>query len=200
MTPIIGPKASMQLFCDFFLFWMPFFACSYSVSFKVTSHVYFSETKFWIFLAIFRDLKSGNVLVSDNLRAKITDFGTIRSCLARSMNTSRIDVMTTSLTDVFADLTVGVGTVSYMAPEAFLLDRYDVFKADVFSFGVILWELVTQDHPDLLSTYNPGYKGPPAPKIANLLQEGYRLPLPDEYNLRKFLRCKLACIYQLLNR
>lgn len=83
---------------------------------------------------IHRDLKSKNVLLSEQLSAKLTDFGVSRE---RAENT----------------MTVGIGTSLWMAPEVMMGDRYDE-KADVFSFGVVLSELDSNDLP-----YAGAYKG-----------------------------------------
>ncbi|CAH0482766.1 unnamed protein product [Peronospora belbahrii] len=76
---------------------------------------------------IHRDLKSKNVLLSERLDAKLTDFGTSRERVNESM-------------------TGGVGTCLWMAPEVMIGDRYDD-KADMFSFGVVLSELDTHVSP-----------------------------------------------------
>ncbi|KAK1946676.1 Serine/threonine-protein kinase STY17 [Phytophthora citrophthora] len=70
---------------------------------------------------IHRDLKSSNILLNQEMDAKITDFGISRE---------RID----------ATMTAGVGTLLWMAPEVMLGERYDD-KADMFSFGVVLSEI-----------------------------------------------------------
>ena len=149
-----------------------------------------------------RDLKSGNVLISRHLHAKITDFGSIRQCLNRGhANLSEKDrrarsrhgrrAVETLLHDEAAQdvpysqeeggrtlnltMTVGVGTPLYMAPEALTGSQYDA-KADVFSFGVLLWEIATQREPDLiLQEKGPGYRGPMLTTLGTLLGAGKRL-------------------------
>ncbi|EEY58355.1 protein kinase [Phytophthora infestans T30-4] len=71
---------------------------------------------------IHRDLKSRNVLLDGDMKAKLSDFGIFRERLDRTM-------------------TACVGTSLWMAPEVMLGERYDV-KADMFSFGVVLSELI----------------------------------------------------------
>ncbi|EGD79477.1 TKL protein kinase [Salpingoeca rosetta] len=142
-----------------------------------------------------RDLKSGNVLVSSSLRAKITDFGSIRQCFTRGgrahssghtrLSSSQADddpqysqhaglQTMTSMT-----LTAGVGTPLYMAPEALTGDKYS-FEADIFSFGVLMWEMATQRPPDLIEQEKgSGFRGPLLPAITELLMEGKRLKFDD---------------------
>ncbi|KAG6433126.1 hypothetical protein SASPL_104734 [Salvia splendens] len=75
---------------------------------------------------IHRDLKSSNILLDHELRAKVSDFGLVK--LALDSGTS------------FA--TRLAGTFGYLAPEYAVTGRITT-KVDVFSFGVILMELVT---------------------------------------------------------
>ncbi|CAL1371734.1 unnamed protein product [Linum trigynum] len=75
---------------------------------------------------IHRDLKPSNILLGDDLRAKVADFGLVR--LAPDGKNS----FSTRL----------AGTFGYMAPEYAVTGRVTI-KVDVFSFGVILMELIT---------------------------------------------------------
>ncbi|EGD78450.1 TKL protein kinase [Salpingoeca rosetta] len=141
-----------------------------------------------------RDLKSGNVLVSSSLRAKITDFGSIRQCFARDRNQHQQHTRLSSSSDADPQysqqaglqtmtsmtLTAGVGTPLYMAPEALTGDKYS-FEADVFSFGVLMWEVATQRVPDLIEQEKGGgYRGPILATISNLLDEGKRLSFSED--------------------
>ncbi|KAK6635053.1 hypothetical protein RUM44_000302 [Polyplax serrata] len=76
---------------------------------------------------IHRDIKSANILLDDRLIGKLGDFGLVKI----KPNVSESKLMTSTV----------FGTSAYMAPEAF---RGDVsVKMDVFSFGVVLLELLT---------------------------------------------------------
>ncbi|OVA19860.1 Protein kinase domain [Macleaya cordata] len=75
---------------------------------------------------IHRDIKSSNILLDSKLRAKIADFG-----LARSFEEDKSHISTAI-----------AGTLGYMAPE-YLAHGQLTEKADVYSFGVLLIEIVT---------------------------------------------------------
>ncbi|XP_072985007.1 receptor protein kinase TMK1-like [Typha latifolia] len=75
---------------------------------------------------IHRDLKPSNILLGDDMKAKVADFGLVR--LAPEGKYS----VETRL----------AGTFGYLAPEYAVTGRVTT-KADVFSFGVILMELIT---------------------------------------------------------
>ncbi|PIA57223.1 hypothetical protein AQUCO_00600153v1 [Aquilegia coerulea] len=73
------------------------------------------------------DIKAGNVLLNENFSTKITDFG-----LAKLMNR---DVSRVALTRIR-------GTVGYNAPETWIPGSQVSFKCDVFSFGMMLFEIL----------------------------------------------------------
>ncbi|XP_047311772.1 serine/threonine/tyrosine-protein kinase HT1-like [Impatiens glandulifera] len=76
---------------------------------------------------IHRDLKSNNLLLNDDMRVKVADFGT--SCLETQCRKRR-------------EWKGNKGTYRWMAPEMIKEKAYNR-KVDVYSFGIVLWELTT---------------------------------------------------------
>ncbi|CAI5737374.1 unnamed protein product [Peronospora destructor] len=80
---------------------------------------------------IHRDLKAKNVMLNVNMEAKLSDFGIARE---------------RSSYDGSEHMTVGIGTSFWIAPEVLLGHDYDE-RADIYSFGVVLSEIDTDDYP-----------------------------------------------------
>ncbi|XP_024178538.1 probable LRR receptor-like serine/threonine-protein kinase At4g20450 isoform X4 [Rosa chinensis] len=84
---------------------------------------------------IHRDVKSANILLDDNFEAKVSDFGLSRNFPA----------------DAGTHISTGVaGTTGYLDPEYYLSNRLNE-KNDVYSFGIVLLEIIT-GQPAVLST------------------------------------------------
>jgi len=78
-----------------------------------------------------RDLKSLNVLLDGNLRAKLTDFGLSRVKTESAASTKH----------------QAAGTVRWMAPELFKRTAKYTEGSDIYSYGMILWELASRKTP-----------------------------------------------------
>uniref|UniRef100_A0A452FSP6 Tyrosine-protein kinase n=1 Tax=Capra hircus TaxID=9925 RepID=A0A452FSP6_CAPHI len=103
--------------------------------------------------SIHRDLRAANILVSEALCCKIGDFG-----LARIIDN---------------EYTAQEGAkfpIKWTAPEAIHFGVFTI-KADVWSFGILLMEIVTYGRVP--------YPGMTNPEVIRNLERGYRMPRPD---------------------
>eukprot|EP00049_Salpingoeca_infusionum_P011717 m.204765 g.204765 ORF g.204765 m.204765 type:complete len:1187 (-) comp15011_c0_seq7:1474-5034(-) len=116
---------------------------------------------------IHRDLKSANLLVSDSWVVKVADFGTAR--LVNQVLLRQPDE-TESVEPESPAMTTAVGTLVYSAPELLSRSLYGL-PADVFSFGVVLYELCTRVEP--FSEVSGSYF-----ELRRSILNGLRLQLP----------------------
>uniref|UniRef100_A0A8D9E3Q1 receptor protein-tyrosine kinase n=1 Tax=Cacopsylla melanoneura TaxID=428564 RepID=A0A8D9E3Q1_9HEMI len=123
-----------------------------SFAYQITNGMKYLHSK----RCIHRDLAARNVLVSKNYTMKIADFG-----LARDVNNQ----------DYYRQRTDGAVPVRWVAPEA-LFHRFYTYQSDVWSFGILLWEIMT-------------FGGSPYPSVPNveklfqLLRNGHRMECPS---------------------
>ncbi|XP_069695707.1 tyrosine kinase receptor Cad96Ca isoform X1 [Periplaneta americana] len=104
---------------------------------------------------IHRDLAARNILVGENHICKVADFGFARDIIS---------------SHVYERKSEGRLPIRWMAPES-LYDNIFSVKSDVWSFGVLIWEIVT-----LGSTPYPGLA---AADVMRRVRDGYRLDKPE---------------------
>ncbi len=89
---------------------------------------------------IHRDIKSGNVMVTPSGQVKVLDFGLAK--LLDDQEAATTGIHRTELTEIG----IPYGTATYAAPEQARGDRVDR-RADIFSLGVLLYEMLTGTWP-----------------------------------------------------
>ncbi|XP_067097229.1 tyrosine-protein kinase Blk isoform X1 [Osmerus mordax] len=102
---------------------------------------------------IHRDLRSANILVNETLHCKIADFG-----LARIIETEYIAQEGAKF------------PIKWTAPEAINFGTFTI-KSDIWSFGILLTEIVTYGRIP--------YPGMTNPEVIRNLDKQYRMPCPD---------------------
>lgn len=119
-----------------------------------------------------RDIKPGNVLLAHDGTPRLTDFG-----MARVSGEPQIT----------QDGAI-VGTLAYLAPEAFQGDAIDE-RTDIWAFGVLLWEMLAGERPF------------PQTKPASLIQAIVAENLPDLEQIRTDVPTALAdLVYRMLEK
>ena len=142
-----------------------------NIPFKELIAICYGTSRGMVYLSLLgyvhRDLAARNIILDKDLTPKITDFGLSRE----------------TEEDFYRVQTGGKIPVRWTAPEAILYRKFNT-ASDVWSFGVLMWEVMSFGQVPYGDTDNF--------TIMEELQKGYRLPAPDScpsviYNL--MLRC-----------
>ncbi|XP_024187709.1 putative receptor-like protein kinase At4g00960 isoform X3 [Rosa chinensis] len=134
---------------------------------------------------IHRDLKTSNILLDDEMTPKISDFG-----MARIFHGDQLQDNTKKV----------VGTYGYMSPEYAVFGRFST-KSDVFSFGIVLLEIVSGKRNN--GSYEENYSMNLIGHVWHVWKEGIALDIVDSslqsYKHDEVLRCiqiGLLCVQE----
>ena len=97
---------------------------------------------------VHRDVKPGNCLMTKNGILKVTDFGLTKRSVAESGNDSPVSLTESVMINVRSGVTAaGMGTPGYMAPEMWVAGSEVGPQADIYGFGVMLFEICCGTKP-----------------------------------------------------
>lgn len=120
------------------------------------------------------DLKPSNLLLDKDYDIKVTDFG-----FARIFNKASNSAVAQ---EACGSSRHGVNNPMWLAPEVICGNAYTK-KSDVFSFGIIMWQLITFQEP-YFEIYDGRDKIEFYIRVAQFVKDGNRLPVPKMSDLK----------------
>ncbi|KAA6355317.1 MAG: putative G2-specific protein kinase nim-1 [Streblomastix strix] len=114
-----------------------------------------------------RDLKPANVFMNEDGSVRLGDFGLVKDISEKEYATM-------------------AGTKAYMAPEGHLTKKLD-FKSDIFSLGIIIFQLLTAQHP---------FDAPSEAEMIEKIKKGKMTKLPGwiSSEMKKLIEAMLSFV------